>query len=160
MAKTKTKRYTTSFSGDLLEMATVTRWLVLNGYNPRSRNEVLNLAVQHLASIIKEQMPEAVVVSVDDAEQWLESAGLGSIKRKRAVSLKAELKLPAQVSASVEAKTAASNRGAMAVPGAESLSKILKHAKEVEKQDRAVLRGLGSVPNVTDSSPVVETSKH
>lgn len=162
---TKNKRYTASFSGDVLEIATITRWLVLNGFNPRSRNEVLNLAVQHLARTVVEQKPEVVVVSISDAEQYLDSAGLGSAKRKPTTKrvtagLKTALMLPTGVSSAVETQTAASTRGKMALPSDEEMVEIMRGHNEREKQSRETLKGLGAIPSAVDSSPVVETDRH
>lgn len=161
----KTKRYTASFSGDLLEIATITRWLVLNGHNPRSRNEVLNLAVQHLARTVAEQKPEAIVVSISDAEQYLESAGLGSAKRKPTAktvttNLRTNLTLPTGVSPDVEAQTATNTRVAMGMPSSDDMAEIMRVHEKVEKRGRNELKGLGTVPSVPDSSPIVTTDKH
>lgn len=78
-----TTRIPISSRVDLLSLATVARWLAVNGIVCRSLSDLVNTAVTQLATQIEEAVPEDLSFDdVDEALEYLEGLGI-EINRDR-----------------------------------------------------------------------------
>ena len=83
MAKKNT--FFTTFRGDITEIATIARWLQFQGITPRSRNELIQVAVENFSKQLVKLFPETNVVDSHDALTYLTAIGLIGANRKKIV---------------------------------------------------------------------------
>lgn len=71
MTKTKTKTFITTYRGSITDIATIARWLVSNGITPRSKSELINIAVTNFVIHLDSTYPELTVLDERDALTYL-----------------------------------------------------------------------------------------
>ena len=68
--------FTTSFRGDICQLATIVNWMIQTGETPKSRNKIINTAISLVCNQITQTNPELVVQTVGEALELLTSHGL------------------------------------------------------------------------------------
>lgn len=82
----KKNTFFTTFRGDIREVATIARWLQSQGITPRSRNELIQVAVENFAKQLVKLFPETAIIDSHDALTFLTELGLIGANRKKIVS--------------------------------------------------------------------------
>jgi hypothetical protein len=78
----QSKTFSTSFRGEVIDLAIVARWFIKQGIIPRSRNELINSAVKNFAGLITKNNPELLVTTPEDAYDIFEQLNLVGAHRK------------------------------------------------------------------------------
>lgn len=68
--------FTTTYRGSITDIASIARWLVSEGVTPRSRNEIVNVAVVNFVKNLTTNWPEHAITTDADALGYLTELGL------------------------------------------------------------------------------------
>lgn len=77
----KRASFSTTYRGDITNIAIIARWLLKNGIRPRSKNELINTAVENIARNVVNKWPELNVLTEKDAVEILTNLGLNQSQK-------------------------------------------------------------------------------
>lgn len=147
------KTFITTFRGDLIDIATIARWMVSSGITPRSRNELINCAVVNFAAQLRKMCPESSIVETGDALEYLSELGLiGKNLEKMAPALAKDFWQSATPSAGVnvsnELELTTKAKKASNDQLADDVTKLMDLADERIERDRKNAKQLSQVAHL------------
>lgn len=158
MPKQSKNTFTTTFRGNITDVATIARWMKSKGFIPRSRNELINQAVINFANHIRTSYSDLGVHSVTDAITYLNESGLTD-RKDLVPALLEEMQNEALVSGgSSPLDTTLSTKATKkhSELAQQTALSILKRAQEREQSDKQTLEQLKHVAR--QNMPVLDSN--
>lgn len=140
--------YHTSYRGEITDIATIARWMVTEGFIPRSRNEMINTAIKNFVSIINHHNPELLIEDVADAYEYLEEIGMAGRDTALPSLSKKMLDTPKPPgSTSIDDKLGQKGFNRRIMAQADEAMELMEKAQKRAKDDQKAIDSLGCLPD-------------
>lgn len=133
----------TNFRGSITDFATIALWIESKGITPRSKSEIVNIAIANLKAFIDKTCPQATVKTVEEGLRVLERMGLvgSSIERVKTAMARSQFEATAREgSLEQEGDKATMTTPASSSPLSPDLQKLLEQARIREARTSQALR--------------------